>query len=419
MHNWRSAANRLKVAINYAKLGNDMRYLEEFFSSPDLEAVLNDPRVRSIRRLFYALLLISKTNQKLYVETLNRIKRMDIARHDARILSTVNGLLLEYEAKGIERNQRTRLAIADKYEKAVELLAQGGFYSLVKIKKLRLKSARLRAIYYAHDPNQLQKSYDYWEEAAYIAKELEDDSEYGLVLANQKKVSAEIALFKLTGQKELDVVGYRDVAKLYDEAATLFKKVEAILPDSFRRKTAAEEARICEAFSALCRFFADGDPIDYKKASPVLEEILALTMQAEGSPRSILRKVLFHSAKVEFRILVDHFGDNLVKQVWNRYRNLERELNNYAEENLLGFHGPKPLDFFLGAHGIYRGLVQQVDRIFDEIYSKIKHIEGEDAVKADESTKARAVELAEDIAKLETFIKTLMGAIKTKQRVRG
>jgi hypothetical protein len=418
MHNWRSAANRLKVAINYAKLGNDMRYLEEFFSSPDLEAVLNDPRGRSIRRLFYALLLISKTNQKLYVETLNRIERMDIVRHDARILSTVNGLLREYEAKGIERSQRTRLAIAGKYEESAELLAQGGFYS-VKIKRLRLKSARLRAIYYAHDPNQLQKSYDYWEEAAYIAKELEDDTEYGLALANQKKVLAEIALFKLTGQKELDVVGYRDVANLYDEAATLFKKVEAILPDSFRRKTAADEARICEAFSALCRFFADGDPIDYKKASPVLEEILALTMQAEGSPRSILRKVLFHSAKVEFRILVDHFGDNLVKQVWNRYRNLERELNNYAEENLLGFHGPKPLDFFLGAHGIYRGLVQQVDRIFDEIYSKIKHIEGEDAVKADESTKARAVELAEDIAKLETFIKTLMSAIKTKQRVRG
>jgi hypothetical protein len=37
----RSAANRLKVAINYAKLGNNMQYLGKFFLTNCLKALEN------------------------------------------------------------------------------------------------------------------------------------------------------------------------------------------------------------------------------------------------------------------------------------------------------------------------------------------------------------------------------------------
>ncbi|MBO3842197.1 MAG: hypothetical protein FGF48_07255 [Candidatus Brockarchaeota archaeon] len=412
MRDWRIAVKNLKAAINYARLGKNPQYLKEFFSSSDLEAVLKSPERKDIKKLFHALRLLSKVDETLFKETLDKMMLMDTARQNNRILYTIEGLLLEYEADMTPRSQSTRLQIADQYEKAAERLQQGGFISLKIVKGLRLKSARLRAIYYAHDPNQLQKSYENWVKAALIAKDLEDKDEYDFAMANQKKLEAEISLFRLAGQGTLDPISCRDVAKLYDEAAMLFKALESRFPDSYRRGTAAEEARICEAFSSLCRFFADWNPIDYGKAAPILEKIQEC---ASGSPRSIWRKGLTLSAKTGLYALV-RLGDNLVRLVWDRYRQLEKELNEYHEKIEFGFHGPKPLDFFLGDRGRYRDKASvQVIRIFDDIYSKFKHIQEPIAVIADESTKARAVELAEDIARLDSLLKEFMDKIKRRK----
>jgi hypothetical protein len=146
--------------------------------------------------------------------------------------------------------------------------------------------------------------------------------------------------------------------------------------------------------------------VDCLKASPVLRERL---MRTSGSPRSIFRKGLLHSAKVEVHAIVNFLGGNLVKQVWDRYRELERELNERAKETIIGFRGPKPLDYFLGKEGVYRGQAPpQVIRIFDDIYSKVKHIAEPSAVEADESTKKRAVELEDDISRLESLLNKFM-----------
>jgi len=400
--------------MNSVKVGNT-RLAADFVLKAMQVMHTSDLKHGTVKILLRLLRSLYKTDMEVYNSIVMSLKELFSHNiQEKNLIHLIEAVDIWNQASSMPTNQETRLRKANCYEDAARIFENFRVYRHAT--RLRLKAAKLRAVYYSHIPEKLKDAADQWTEALTYAERLNDQEEIQSISANLLETKAEIKLTEILKEKP-DKTEYVETAKLFDEAAKKSDECSKNLTDEHKRKQMEEQARICAAFANMCRFFANPEEIHYyERFKEVIDEVLEIS---KGSERAKMRRILRHFAEREWQIVILKIGKTLCDAVWNKYRELEAKLNKISKDRYW-VNDNKPLDYYLGIRkrkGILRDHAPKaLLRVFDEIYSNFKHIEGEDVYEADEQTYKRAVELREDIVQLDRHINNFINQIQRRNR---